>query len=54
VLDQNPECARVVAQVDESLRAIKLHIITYQLQLLRLARRKQGEITDLPKDGEEK
>ena len=34
MLEREPDIARVLAQVEESLRAIKGHIVNYRLQLL--------------------
>ena len=43
---KEPDCVRVLAQVEESMRAMKLHVITYQLRLLQLSLRKRVETTD--------
>jgi hypothetical protein len=40
------KCSQVLEQIDASLRAIRLHLITYQLQLLRLSLRNPVKITD--------
>jgi hypothetical protein len=40
------ECSQVLEQIEASLRAIRLHLITYQLQLLRLSLRNPAKITD--------
>ena len=32
-----PECAKLLTQTEISLRAIRLHLVNYQLQLLRLS-----------------
>jgi hypothetical protein len=32
-----PECAKLLTQTEISLRAIRLHLANYQLQLLRLS-----------------
>jgi hypothetical protein len=47
---REPDCAQVLAQVEESLRAIKGHIVNYQLQLLLMRVGKKVEITYLPDD----
>jgi hypothetical protein len=46
VVNNEPDCARLLAQIEESLHAMKRHVITYQLQLLQLSLRKPVEITD--------
>lgn len=53
-VSQNPECAKVIAQTKESLRAMKLHIIDYRLRVLLLSLRNPVQTTDISKDGEEK
>jgi hypothetical protein len=47
---REPDCAQVLAQVEESLRAIKAHIVNYQLRLLLLRAEKKVEITYAPED----
>jgi len=48
-----PECARLLTQTEDSLRAIRLHLTNYQLQLLQLTLRKPVKISYLPKDLED-
>ena len=50
--DNDPDCAVVVAQVAESLRAIKRHVVNFQRQLLLLSDRTQVETTDTAEDCE--
>jgi hypothetical protein len=53
-VSQDPQCAKVIAQTKESLRAMKLHIIDYRLRVLLLSLRNPVETTDISKDHEEK
>ena len=46
--EREPDCAQVLAQVEESLRAIKAHIVDFQLRLLLMRLGKKVEITYLP------
>jgi len=48
------ECAKLLTQTEISLRAIRLHLDNYQLQLLRLSLRKPVEMVCAQKDREEK
>ena len=52
-MGNEPECVKLLTQTEVSLRAIRLHLVNYQLQLLRLTLRKPVEITYLPEDPEE-
>jgi hypothetical protein len=47
---REPDCAQVLAQVEESLRAMKGHIVNYRLRLLLLRAGKKVEITYAPDD----
>jgi hypothetical protein len=46
VANEQPECAKVLAQIQESLLAIKHHFITYQLQILQVSLGRAVEITN--------
>jgi hypothetical protein len=46
--EKEPNCALVLAQVEDSLLAMKRHITTYRLQLLLLSIGKKGKFTYLP------
>ena len=53
-MGKEPECARLLTQTELSLRAIRLYLINYQLQLLRLSLPKTITIVDVAKNGEKK
>jgi len=53
-MSEETECAKLLTQTEISLRAIRLHLLDYQLQLLRLSVRKPVEIVDLSKAREKK
>jgi hypothetical protein len=46
-MGDEPECAELLTRTELSLRAIRLHLANYQLQLLRLWMRKPVEGDDL-------
>jgi hypothetical protein len=54
VTDEKRDYAEILAQIEDSLRAIKLRIIDYQLQLFLVSLRKQLEITDSSADEKER
>jgi hypothetical protein len=54
VPDQEPNLAQVLKQLKESMRTLKLHIITYRTLVMGLPPRKQPKIPDLPDPREEK
>jgi hypothetical protein len=49
-----PDCQLILEQVRESLRAIKAHVVNFQLQLLLLSSRKSVENTDPLEDRKKK
>jgi len=42
-MGNEPECAKLLTQTEISLRAIRLHLANYQLQLMRLSLLKDTE-----------
>jgi hypothetical protein len=49
---RDPVCERVLRQTQESLRAMKLHIVNYRLQILMLSVRKPVENSDTSRDND--
>jgi uncharacterized protein with ATP-grasp and redox domains len=52
--DQEPDFAQILKQFKESMRTLKLHVITYRTRVIGLSMRNQSKITDLPDPYEEK
>jgi hypothetical protein len=53
-MTSQPECAKLLTQTEISLRAIRLHLDNYQLQILRLSLQKPVEIVSAQEDHKEK
>ena len=49
---RDPVCERVLKQTQESLRAMKLHIVNYRLQILMLSVRKPVETSYAPREND--
>jgi hypothetical protein len=52
--DQEPDIAHALKQLRESMRTLKLHVLTYRTRVMGLALRKPSGITDLPDIHEKK
>lgn len=52
--DQEMDIAHALKQLKESMRTLKLHVLTYRTRVMGLALRKPAGITDLPDIHEEK
>jgi hypothetical protein len=53
-MGSEPECAKLLVQTEISLRAIRLLLANYQLQLLRLSPPKANETVATSKNYQEK
>ena len=49
---RDPVCERVLRQTQESLRAMKLHIVDYRLKILMLSVRKPVQTSDAARDND--
>jgi hypothetical protein len=49
---RDPVCERVLKQTQESLRAMKLHIVDYRLKILMLSVRKPVQTSDAARDND--
>jgi hypothetical protein len=49
-LEKEPKLGKVLRQFEESLQAIRLHLMTYQTKIYRLSEGKPVESSDTPPD----